>query len=133
MTYIRRRSTAIVETSQGILVVAGRSGLYLLPGGVARQGESRTSAAIRELREETGLIATNAKFLFHHMGHSHKSHSGGHFRDHHTVVLIRAEGVPTPRHEVKYVNYYLQGSDIRVSRTTKEIIDRFNSLKNMRD
>lgn len=53
MTHIRRCGTAIVETPEGILVVAGRSGLYVLPGGAARKGESRTSTAIRELREET--------------------------------------------------------------------------------
>ena len=115
MTYIRRRGTAIVETSKGILVVAGRSGLYLLPGGAARKGESRTSAAIRELREETGLIATDVKFLFRHAGHSHKSYSGGYFRDHHTVVIIRANGIPKPSHEIKYVNYYLPDSEIKIS------------------
>ena len=130
MTYIRRHGTAIVETPRGILVVSGRSGLYLLPGGAARKGESRTRAAIRELREETGLIATDVKFLFHHMGYSHKSHSEGYFRDHHTVVLIRAESVPIPKHEVKYVNYYLPNSEIKISGTTKEIIDRFYSMTN---
>ena len=132
MTYLRRRGTAIVETSQGILVVAGRSGLYLLPGGAAKKGESRTSAAIRELREETGLIATDIKYLFRHIGHSHESYSGGYFRDYHTVVLIHADEVPTPMDEIKYVNYYSPDSQIHVSRTTKEIIDRYYSITNRR-
>lgn len=130
MTYIRRRGTAIVETSQGILVVAGEGGLYLLPGGAARKGESRTSAAIRELREETGLIATDVKFLFRHMGHLHKSNYGGYFRDYHTVVLIRADGIPVPKHEVRYLSYYSSNSRVRVSQTTREIIDRFYTLTN---
>lgn len=126
---MRRRGTAIVETPNGILVVADKSGLYLLPGGAARKGESRKNAAIRELKEETGLIATNVKFLFRHMGHLHKSHSCGHFRDHHTVVIVQANGIPLPRNEIKYVNYYLPNSEVRISRTTKEIIDRFYNIK----
>lgn len=64
MLYVtkRRRGTAIVETPKGILVVASSNGVYLLPGGGANDGESRTDADIRELKEETGLIATNTKF-----------------------------------------------------------------------
>ena len=106
MTYIRRRGTAIVETPKGILVVTGRSGLYLLPSGAARKGESRTSAAIRELREETGLIAINVKFLFRHMG-IHTSHILENTLE--TIklfFLFNTNDVPTPRHGVKYVNYY---------------------------
>jgi 8-oxo-dGTP diphosphatase len=82
----RRRGTAIVETSRGILVVAGRNGLHILLGGGANEGESRTEAVVRELKEETGLIATEVRFLFRHVGNVHKSYPGGYFEDHHTVV-----------------------------------------------
>jgi 8-oxo-dGTP diphosphatase len=125
----RRRGTAIVETSRGILVVAGRNGLYILPGGGANEGESRTEAAVRELKEETGLIATEVRFLFRHVGNVHKSYSGGYFEDHHTVCLISASGIARPRNEVKYMGYYSPDSGIRISKTTKEIIDRFYEFK----
>jgi hypothetical protein len=59
----RRRGTAIVDTKQGILVTAGRNKVFLLPGGGANQNESRTQAALRELREETGLKTIHVKFL----------------------------------------------------------------------
>ena len=39
---IRRRGVAIVENSKGILVVAGHSKKFMLPGGGANRWESRT-------------------------------------------------------------------------------------------
>ncbi len=78
----RRRGTAIVETPIGILVVAGRRKLYILPGGGANIGESRTKAAVRELKEETGLIATKVRFLFSHVGNVQESYSGEYYEDH---------------------------------------------------
>lgn len=60
---------------------------------------------------------------------TNESHSGEYFRDNHTVVLVRADGFPIPKHEVKYVNYYLPNSEIKISRTTKEIIGRYSSMK----
>ncbi len=125
----RRRGTAIVETPIGILVVAGRRKLYILPGGGANIGESRTKAAVRELKEETGLIATKVKFLFSHVGNVQESHSGEYYEDHHSVCLINASGIARPRNEVKYVGYYSPESEIKISRTTKEIIDRFYEFK----
>ena len=51
----RRRGTAIIETERGIILTAGHRGSFILPGGGAERGESRFVAAIRELKEETGI------------------------------------------------------------------------------
>ncbi|MFW6105531.1 MAG: NUDIX domain-containing protein [bacterium] len=125
----RRRGTAIVETEAGILVTAGRSKVFLLPGGGANKGESRVKAAMRELTEETGLKPYYAKYLFRHVGKVHKSHGHGYFRDHHTVCLIKTHGTPRPRHEIRYVAFYKPGSGVRISGVTREIIQRYYNYK----
>ena len=129
MTYIRRRGTAIVDTEKGILVTAGRSKIFILPGGGANKNESRKGAAIRELREETGLKSYWVKYLFSHHGSRHKSHDGGHFKDHNKVFLIKARGRAKPRHEVKYIDYYKPGGDVRISYNTRLMIERYFELK----
>ena len=128
----RRRGTAIVETEKGILVAAGRSKVFLLPGGGANRGESRTKAAMRELREETDLRSYRTKYLFRHRGRVHKSHGQGYFQDHHTVCLIKAKGIPRLRHEIKHVAYYKPGSKVHISRVTREIIDKYYDYKKKR-
>ena len=125
----RRRGTAIVETEQGILVTAGRSNVFLLTGGGANKGETRIEAAMRELREETGLYPYYAKYLFRHVGKVNKSHGHGYFQDHHTVCLIKATGVPRPHHEIKHVAYYKPNSSIRISGVTREIIEKYYAYK----
>jgi len=125
----RRRGTALVETEKGILVTAGRGGVFLLPGGGANRGESRTKAAMRELREETGLKPYYAKYLFRHIGKVHKSHGHGYFQDHHTVCLVKAHGTPRPRHEIKHVAFYKPGSRVCISGVTREIIEQYYRYK----
>ncbi|MEW6063280.1 MAG: NUDIX domain-containing protein [Nanoarchaeota archaeon] len=126
MVRIRRRGTAIVETSKGILVASGRKKIFLLPGGGAEKWESRRKATIRELKEETGLKAVSWKFLFYHKGFVHKSHGGGHFKDIHKVFLIKAIGNPKPNHhDVKHIAYWKPDSNIKISRTTQTIIEKY--------
>lgn len=116
----RRRGTAILETEKGILLTAMSRGTFLLPGGGANKGESRFRAAIRELEEETGLMANYAKIIFRHESHSHE----------HTVVLVRAKGTPKPKQEVKYVDYYKPDKNIKISKGTKDIIKKYYEWKN---
>lgn len=125
----RRRGTAIVDTVNGIVVTAGRGRVFLLPGGGADHNESRTQAAMRELKEETSLTPLHAKFLFRHLGRVLRSHGQGYFQDHHTVVLVDAVGTPRPCHEIKYIDYYKPGSKIHISGTTREIIDKYYDWK----
>jgi 8-oxo-dGTP diphosphatase len=125
----RRRGTAIVETERGILVVAGKDRIFLLPGGEAKKHETRMQATMRELVEETGLEPQSVEFLFHHGGRVHRSHGHGYLRDHHTVCLVRARGTARPHREIEYVEYYKPGSRIHVSAVTEEIIARYYAYK----
>jgi 8-oxo-dGTP diphosphatase len=110
----RRRGTAIVETKEGILVVSCDDRTYFLPGGGAEDGETRREAAIRELREETGLQTRQCQFLFEYPS----------FTNDHKIFLIEATGVAEPENEIRYVNYF-DGSNLRVSNTTWEIIELY--------
>ena len=122
----RRRGTAIVETSKGILVASGKRKIFLLPGGGAEKWESRRKAAIRELREETGLRAYESHFLFEFDGFYS---ARGNFQDHHKVFLVKANGYPRPQHEIKYVKWYVPGSNIHLSGTTRKIIEGYYGSK----
>ncbi len=115
----RRRGTVILERNGKILLTAMSGDTYLLPGGGADKGETRFRAAIRELQEETGLYAHEAKILFNHESRSNK----------HTVVLAKAKGTAKPRDEVKKIAWYKPGSKLKMSGATKIIIEKYYELK----
>jgi 8-oxo-dGTP diphosphatase len=115
----RRRGTAIVDTPEGILVVSRDDRTFYLPGGGAERGESRRDAAIRELKEETNLVAKDNFFLFEYTS----------FTNSHKVYLMKSTGVAKPSNEIKYLAFF-NGSNLKVSNTTWEIIDLYHRRKN---
>ena len=125
MVHKRRRGTAIVETSKGILVVAWESKLFMLPGGGAKFWESRKRAAMRELYEETRLKAKSAKYLFSYIGPEHKNENGRVQRNHAKVFLIKTEGKAKPSHEVKHIAFWKPGSRIKLMKGAKIALDRY--------
>lgn len=109
---MRQRATAIVswDEGRGVIVHADRRGNWMLPGGKLEEtadGHEETAliGAVRELREETGLEARGALFLFRHEG----AHN-----DHH-VFLVQAHGQPTivDRWEAPAIG--VAGVDLRVT------------------
>jgi|SRR5271163_1455764 len=128
MVYVRRRGTAIVESASGILVVSKDGRVFTLPGGGAHPKESDKEAAIRELKEETGLDATGAVYLFEFLGQTHTGPRGGIFRNIHKVFLTEARGVPKPSREIKKVAYYT-GSQPTLTFSARRILDRFQATR----
>jgi len=120
----RRRGTAIVDTPKGILVVSLDGNNFTLPGGGAKEKESRRQAAIRELMEETGMKAVGLTALFEFMGGIHEGPRGGSFRNAHKVFLVTATGTPEPRQEVKGIAYY-DGSAPSLTPSATKIIARY--------
>ncbi|MBF2049594.1 MAG: NUDIX domain-containing protein [Leptolyngbya sp. IPPAS B-1204] len=126
--YTRRRGTALVESDLGILLVSEDGVRFSLPGGAANKSELDIQAAIRELHEETGLCAYSAKYLFSHLGDVRKR-GAQYNRNHHQVFLIEAEGVPTPRQEIKVIQFYRPGDEIKISDSTQKILQKYRDYR----
>lgn len=121
----RRKGVAIVDTSNGILVVAGRSKKFILPGGGAEKWESRKKATIRELYEETELKTKNITYLFRYIGSKWHTHSGKSIRNYTKVFLVESEGNPRPRHEIKYIAFWKKESNLNLTGGTKKVIEKY--------
>jgi 8-oxo-dGTP pyrophosphatase MutT (NUDIX family) len=116
----RRRATAIIEYSQGILLVGMRYANYLmLPGGGIEAGELPLSAVVREVHEETGLITYEALFLFTETTNTHQHH----------IFWVRANGVPKPSSEITRLAFYREGSKLPLSLGTQRILARFATYR----
>ena len=115
----RRRATAIVEYPEGILVTVMRYMACGLPGGSIQPGEVEELVLVRELREETGLIADEMSLLFHY----ETSVSD------HAVFWILARGTPSAGGNVDQLAFYRPGSDLNLSPEAQAIIERFYAYR----
>ena len=114
----------IVESSKGILIVAGRRKKFTLPGGGAEKFESRKKAAIRELYEETNLRVKKIKYLFSNLGDIHYKR-GRETRNNSKVFLATAYGNLRPKNEIKYIDFWKAGCKLDVAESTEGIIKKY--------
>lgn len=118
----RSRATVIVELDRRIVLAETRDGLILLPGGGMNRGELPLQAAVRELQEETGLVATRAIFLFEHGSPSNRHH----------VFWMAAGGVSEARDDAVALHFLApdeQPGVLRLSPATEAILRKYLTLR----
>ena len=87
---LRDRATCVVLRDGKLLLVADHTMKYMLPGGGVDPGETIEAAAVRELLEETGLVATRTAHLYVFETASNRHH----------VFAVEADG-PLDEDEVR--------------------------------
>ena len=147
--YVKRpRGTAIIETEKGIIVHKGEQGEgYILPGGEIDttaikalrgeigRGETALEGTIREIYEELGLKASDAKHLFKVRGkgislYSHGGRQHWYSKNIYDVFKIDAKGRLKPQKgEISDIKYYKPGMDIELSEDTERILRHYFKLK----
>ncbi len=112
----RNRATALVFRDGKLLLVRERGAKHWsLPGGGMKKGEDAVAAAIRELGEETKLVATSATYLFRYESLS----------QHHHVCCLQAEGtVELLKEEIGDYRWWNGESQLTIIPSSSEIIDR---------
>ena len=130
MINLRRKGVAIIETNKGILVVAGKNRKFTLPGGGAKIFETGKKATIREIYEETELKTKKIKYLFRYVGNKWHNFKGKLVKNKVKVFLIISEGKPKPKKEIKYIKFWNSKSKVKISKSTKESIEKYYKLKN---
>ena len=110
---------------KGILVVAGETKVFHLPGGGAKKYESRKKAAIRELYEETGLKTKRIKYLFSYKGKKWHKYNGRLVKNSVKVFLIEPLGKPNPRNEIKRIEFWNPKKKLRIGNSTLNSLNKY--------
>ncbi|OLF55298.1 NUDIX hydrolase [Pseudomonas chlororaphis] len=116
---MKNRATVICAQGGQILFVRKARSKWVLPGGKVEPGESLAAAAIRELREETGLDANEVLYLL--------EFEAGNVRHHvFEVSVVDAESA-RPRNEIAAIGWYAYGTarDMDTTVATKSIVGSF--------
>ena len=111
---LRDRATAVVIRDGKVLLVHGRNPTFAMPGGGIEPGESADCAAMRELFEETGLKASQTKFLFILETAIHRHH----------VVLIEADGEVDAGPEINEFRWWDKKKNLPIYSHVESILER---------
>lgn len=113
MNHKKRRGTAIIESPDGVMLVRMKNDKFMLPGGQSNKGEPRIITAIRELQEETGLIANHVVYLFDFESRFYRQ----------KVFYIQPEnGVPAPSNEIVEIGYYPNIVDEKIHESSLQML-----------
>ncbi len=122
---------AIVFKNEKVLLVKRgqppSEGLWAIPGGSVKLGETLQEAAEREIQEETGIIirATEPVFIFDAIQKDEK----GQIRFHYVIVDLKAdyiEGEPQGRSDAVDARWVSPGelNRLNVNRTTRQLLKK---------
>jgi 8-oxo-dGTP diphosphatase len=113
------RATVICEKDRRILLVRKQKSKWVLPGGKVEIGEAVAGAAIRELREETGLNVEQLLYVF--------ELEAGNTRHHVFEASILGAEDAMPQNEISECIWYSLNSiyDLDTSDATRSIIRSF--------
>ena len=118
-TRLRERATAVlIRDGKVLLVKAPSLGDYHMPGGGIEAGETPGEAVVRELREETGLVANKLEFLFTWETTIHRHHA----------FLMEAEGEATLSDEVVSFIWWDRRQMLPISPHVNAILSRLDAL-----
>jgi 8-oxo-dGTP diphosphatase len=114
---VKQRATVVCKLGSRILMVSRDGSRWSLPGGKPKSGEDLRDAAVRELIEETGLLAVDMRYVFEFTGVRTR---------HHVFAAHCAEGrSPIPLNEITRCSWVkvVDVADVPTSVSTKGIVD----------
>ncbi|WP_397453868.1 NUDIX hydrolase [Pseudomonas sp. NA-150] len=116
---MKERATVICRRDNRVLYVRKAKSNWVLPGGKIEAGETPAQAALRELSEETGLVAQDLIYL-------------ARFEKNNTVhyvftVQLRETDKPSPQNEIADCKWlpFKKAGDLDISPATKSIVRSF--------
>ena len=119
-TLPRHRASLILWRDSRILLVRDRGrSTYALPGGGIEAEELPIAAAVRELHEETGLVARAIRYLFTFEGK---------YNNHH-LFKVEADGEINVQGEVNGFTWWDTEDETPVYPHVRGIIDRLGAIE----